>query len=242
MIAEKSGNPLRTVIHILAPIPLAALVIAYFTGNLTINPIQAATRWSGDIAIVFLLLTLACSPLNTLFDIPRVLKLRRPLGLWTFYYAALHLLTYTGLDYRFDFRLFQLDHQNKPYILWGVFTITVLVLLAFTSQRWWKKKLGKGWKKLHRLVYLAGVLGVVHLALVVKGNLIDLQGDIWKPLTAGILLLVLLVLRLPFIKTWVVNFRQNRRVSSAATAGVGLTVPKSVEPAAISEKIDPGLP
>src|SRR5574340_683404 len=215
MAPDKTPNPLRRAVHFIAPLPLILLAAAYFTGNLTINPVQAATRWAGDIAIVFLLLTLACAPLNTLFDLPMVLKLRRPLGLWTFYYASLHLLTYTGLDYGFDFRLFRLDNADKPYILWGLLTISALIPLALTSQKWWKKKLGKSWKKLHKLVYLAGIFAVVHLALVVKGNIFDLRGDLWKPLTAGSILLVLLLLRLPFVKTWIMNYR--KKIKAART-------------------------
>src|SRR5512145_3193115 len=102
MTAEKTANPLRTAVNILAPIPLVVLVWAYLTNRLTINPIQAANQYAGDIAIAFLLLCLACSPINTLFDLPKVLKLRRPLGLWSFYYACIHMLTYVGLDYGFD--------------------------------------------------------------------------------------------------------------------------------------------
>lgn len=239
MTAVKTGNPLRTAVHILAPIPLMGLVIASLTGNLTINPIQAATQRAGDFAIIFLLLTLACSPLNTLFEIPMVLKLRRPLGLWTFYYASLHLLTYTGLDYGFNFRLFHLDNANKPYILWGLLTITVLVMLALTSQKWWKKKLGKSWKKLHKLVYLAGIFAVVHLALVVKGNIFDLRGDLWKPLTAGSILLVLLLLRLPFVKTWIMNYR--KKIKAARTLPPAGRLPVSLGENAVidSEGINP---
>lgn len=92
-------------------------------------------------------------------------------------------------------------------------TITVLLLLALTSQKWWKKKLGKNWKRLHKLVYLAGILAVVHLSLVVKGNLLDLQGDLWKPLTAGTILLVLLSLRLPYVKRWILALRQQSRAA-----------------------------
>lgn len=239
MTAEKAINPLRRAIHFIAPVPLVVLAAAYFTGNLTINPIQAATQWAGDIAIIFLLLTLACSPVNTVFDIPMVLKLRRPLGLWTFYYASLHLLTYTGLDYGFNFRLFRLDNVDKPYILWGALTIAMLVPLAVTSQKWWKKKLGKAWKKLHRLVYLAGALAVVHLSLVVKGNILDLKGDLWKPLTAGSVLLVLLALRLPFVKAGIVKLRQKARVTQAVRVRAEIPVTPTGKSAVIPEEINP---
>ncbi|MHB0922438.1 MAG: protein-methionine-sulfoxide reductase heme-binding subunit MsrQ [Bellilinea sp.] len=235
----KAVNPLRRAVHFLAPLPLILLAGAYFTGNLTINPIQAAAQWSGDIAIIFLLLTLACSPINTLFDIPMVLKLRRPLGLWTFYYATLHLLINVGLDYRFDFRLFRIDNMDKPYVLWGLLTITALMLLALTSRKWWKKTLGKGWKKLHKLVYLAGVTAVIHLALVVKGNLLELKGDLWKPLTAGVILVILLILRLPFVKSWISIQRQKRRTALAVKAKAVEADATELEPVVIQEEIKP---
>ena len=152
MTTEKARNPLRTAVNILAPMPLAVLTWAYFTDRLTINPIQAATQWAGDIAIIFLMLCLLCSPVNTLFDVPKVLKLRRPLGLWSFYYACVHMLSYVGLDYGFDFRLFNLDNADKPYVYLGLLTLTLLSALAFTSYKKWKVILGKGWKRLHKLV------------------------------------------------------------------------------------------
>ena len=239
MSSVAANNPLRRAVHFLAPIPLFALAIAYFTGNLTINPIQAATRLSGDIAIIFLLLTLACSPVNTLFDVPRVLKLRRPLGLWTFYYASLHLLVNVGLDYRFDFRLFRLDNAGKPYILWGILTITVLTALALTSRKWWKKKLGKNWKNLHRLVYAAGATAVIHLALVVKGNLLNLQGDLWKPLTALAILIVLMVLRLPFVKAAITRSRQRRRAARGAKSAGSAPGELTHQPAVLTDDVQP---
>ncbi len=240
MSTVKADNPLRRAVHFLAPLPLILLAGAYFTGNLTINPVQAAAQLSGDFAIIFLLLTLACSPINTLFEIPMVLKLRRPLGLWTFYYASLHLLINVGLDYRFDFRLFRLDNMDKPYILWGLLTITALTLLALTSRKWWKKTLGKNWKKLHKLVYIAGITAVIHLALVVKGNLLELKGDLWKPLAAGIILVVLLVLRLPFVKSWISIQRQKRRSALAVRAQAMESEPAELEPVVMQEKIKSG--
>jgi sulfoxide reductase heme-binding subunit YedZ len=194
-------------------VPLAVLVWAYFTDHLTINPIQAATQWLGDIAIVFLLLCLLCTPIHTVFNLPMVLKLRRPLGLWSFYYASLHLLSNVGLDYGFDFKLFNLDNGNKLYIYVGMAALLILSALAFTSRKWWKVKLGKGWKRLHKLVYLAGAVAVLHLALVVKGNFLTLMGDVWKPLVAGSVLAVALILRVPKVKAWVISRRQNIQAS-----------------------------
>ena len=235
MTAEKTANPLRTAVNILSPIPLVVLVGAYFTNNLTINPIQAATQRAGDIAIIFLLLCLACSPVNTLFDLPKVLKLRRPLGLWAFYYASLHMLSYVGLDYGFNFAFFNQDHADKLYVYVGLITLMLLSALAFTSRRWWKVKLGKNWKKLHKLVYLAGAVAVLHLALVIKGNLLELMGDLWKPIAAGSVLLVALILRIPAVKTRVIAQRQKVRA-----ARVLKTQTPSLQPAALDHPAPAG--
>lgn len=150
---------------------------------------------SGDIALVMLLLSLACTPLNTLFHIPWILSLRRPLGVGAFCYAALHLLIYTGWDYRFDFVQVAATVSEKPYLLVGTAALLLLTPLAITSHPWWKKKLAKNWKRLHRLVYFAAGLVVLHLAWAVKGNVFELRGDIWKPLAAGVVLILFLIAR-----------------------------------------------
>ena len=206
----KKWSWLHIVTHILALIPLLLLVIAYFTDNLTINPIQTATQRSGDIAIVMLFVSLACTPTHTIFNIPVLLKLRRPLGLYAFFYASLHMLTYTGWDYGFNFNLIASEFSEKRYLIVGVTALSLLTLLALTSHNWWKKKLGKTWKKLHRLVYLAAGLVVLHVAWAVKGDLFTLQGDIWKPLASGIVLFLLLAARIPPLRKSLSKFRHLR--------------------------------
>lgn len=208
----KSWSRLQIATHILAWLPLAVLILAYLTDNLTINPIQTATQRSGDIAIVLLLLSLACTPLHTIFNIPQLLKLRRPLGLYAFFYAVVHMLTYTGWDYGFDFRLVYASIAEKRYLIVGILALALLAPLAFTSHRWWQKKLGKAWKRLHRLVYLAAGVVVLHVAWAVKGDLFRLQGDIWKPLLAGILLVLFLAARIPPIRKALSGLRRRRKV------------------------------
>jgi len=238
MSEAKARNPLRTIVNILSPIPLAVVVWAYFTNHLTVNPIQTATQRLGDIAIVFLLLCLLCSPLNTLFDLPKVLKLRRPLGLWSFYYATMHLLNNVGLDYGFNFKFFAMDNGNKIYIYIGMLAILSLAALAFTSRKWWKVRLGKRWKKLHKLVYVAGGLAVLHLALVIKGNVLLLMGDLWKPLSAGIVLTLALVLRIPPVKAWVIARRQTLRARLAIHRQLP---PRTDNPLAGDPRVQPGV-
>jgi sulfoxide reductase heme-binding subunit YedZ len=202
--------PLNLITHALAMIPLAVLVLAYQTGNLTANPVQAAEQRTGDTAIVLLLLSLACTPLNTWFGFRPALQLRRPLGMYAFLYASVHLSVFIGIDYGFQWNFLYADLINKAYIYAGLGALLVLLPLAATSWNWWKKRLGMGWKRLHRLVYLAGALAVLHLAWVIKGNVLTLKGDIWKPVLAGVVLAGLLVSRIPAVRRFAVSLRGGR--------------------------------
>jgi sulfoxide reductase heme-binding subunit YedZ len=193
----KHWSRLQWTVHILCWLPLVILMAAYLTDNLTINPIQAATQRSGDVAIIILLASLAMTPLHILFNLPQLLKLRRPLGLYAFFYATLHMLTYTGWDYQFDFNLIVASIADKPYLIAGLLALSLLTPLALTSHRWWQMALGKAWKRIHMLVYGIAVLAVIHLAMAVKGDFLRLQGDIWKPLAASLVLSLLLIVRIP---------------------------------------------
>lgn len=172
----------------------------YFSGGLGVNPIQAITRYTGKTALVLLVLSLACTPANTLFGARQALKIRRPLGLYAFLFAATHFFMFVGLDYLFDWELLWLDIAEKRYVWVGFTALLILLALAVTSFNWWKKHLGKNWKRLHRLAYLAGVLVVVHYAWVVKGDVLRLQGDIFQPIAFGVAVALLLLLRVPVVK------------------------------------------
>ena len=184
-------------------------MLAYnaLTGNLTINPIQAAEQRTGDTAITFLILSLSCSPINLLYAYRPVLKLSRPLGLYAFMYAAIHFSIFIWLDYGFDVRLLVQEFAQKRFILVGALTLIILTALAVTSFDRSKIWLGKRWKKLHRLVYAAGLLAVLHFAWASKGDVFGLSGDILRPLLAGGLVVILLTLRLPIVKQWVLRRR-----------------------------------
>jgi len=190
----------QTALHVLAWLPLLWLLAAYFSGRLSINPIQSAIQFAGRTAIWFLTLSLACTPLNHLTGWRRLLRWRRPLGLYAFLYAVLHLFLIVGVDYTWDIPFLWADFSAKPYIFLGAGAFLILASLAITSFDWWKKRLGKNWKRLHRLVYLAGLLTVIHFAWARKGNLWTLSGDILHPLLLGFLIAVLLALRLPSIR------------------------------------------
>jgi methionine sulfoxide reductase heme-binding subunit len=190
--------------HVGALVPLAWLIWDYTQGHLTFNPIQDITLRTGEAALILLLLSLACTPLNTLFGWRQVLPLRRPLGLYAAGYAALHLLTFVGLDYGFDIGAIGKTIAEKRYIMAGLASFVLLLALAITSTRGWMKRLGKNWKRLHRLVYLAALLAVLHFIWLVKA-------DLTEPLIYATLLGVLLVVRIPPITRSITSFRTKQK-------------------------------
>ncbi len=148
------------------------------------------------------MLSLACTPANTVFGFRRGLTVRKALGLWAFAYAALHLLVFIGLDYGFSWDLiFQDALLGKQFIIAGFIALLILTPLAITSTRGWMRRLGKNWKRLHQLVYAAGVLAVIHFLLLVKA-------DRTEPLIYATILSVLLILRVPWIRKSIVTWRK----------------------------------
>jgi sulfoxide reductase heme-binding subunit YedZ len=202
---------LRLATHLGAWIPLGYLLWAASTGNLTVNPIQAATQYSGKDALVFLVLSLAVTPFHTLTGYRPVLKVRRALGLYAFFYAAIHVFIFTVIDYGLDWSLLQGAIFEKTYILVGLATLIILTALAATSFKWWMKRLGRRWTGLHRLVYLAGLLVILHFTWSLKGNLFSLQGDITQPAAFGLAVLMLLAARIPALRRWISNQRSRLR-------------------------------
>ena len=191
---------LRIATHIGAWIPLAVLIWDFANDNLTANPIQEATFRTGKTALILLLLALACTPLNTLLGWKRLLPLRRPLGLYAFFYVCVHLLIFALVDYGLDWELIQQAIVEKRYVLVGFAAFLLLLPLAITSTKGWMRRLGKGWKKLHRLVYLAVSLAIVHFVWLVKA-------DIREPLVYGAIVAALLILRLPAIRRSLTSMR-----------------------------------
>jgi sulfoxide reductase heme-binding subunit YedZ len=194
------GSHFRWLVHFGALLPLGILVWRFLTGNLTINPIQAAEQRTGDIALVILLLSLVCSPAASILGIKEAIRYRRTLGLYAFFYGALHVLIFVGLDYTFRWDLIWNELAEKRFIVVGFVSGLILLALAVTSFRWWMKHLGKRWKMLHRLVYVASGLVVLHYMWAVKA-------DIRLPALAGGVLLFLLVIRIPSIKTRLAKIR-----------------------------------
>jgi sulfoxide reductase heme-binding subunit YedZ len=183
---------LQTLTHIVALLPLAWLLWAYWQGLFIIDPIKEITTRTGKTALILLTLSLACTPAYAILGFKQALRLRRPLGLYALMYAGLHFLIFIGLDYGFDLELISLDILDQRYVLVGFAAGLLLLPMAITSTHGWRKRLGKNWKRLHRLVYLAAVLAIVHFAWQVK--------DIREPLRYGAVLALLLIVRIPGAK------------------------------------------
>ena len=193
-------TPLQLAVHLGAWYPLAHILFDLLTHNLTANPIQALEQRTGRHAITLLVLSLACTPLNSLFGWRELLKRRRALGLYAFLYATLHMLIFIDLDYGLAWSLIVQTIIEKPYIVVGVIAFLMLVPLAFTSFDIWKKRLGKNWKRLHQLVYLIAPLVVLHYAWGKKGDFFRLQGEIIRPLIYALIVILLLIMRIPQVR------------------------------------------
>ncbi|MBF0162785.1 MAG: sulfoxide reductase heme-binding subunit YedZ [Magnetococcales bacterium] len=169
-------------------LPLVWLVHGAVTETLGANPIERIIRMCGDWALWLLLLTLSITPLRRLTGWGWLGRLRRMLGLFSFFYALLHLLGYTVLDRYFDWHDIMGDIRKRPYITIGLLTFLLLLPLAITSTQGWIKRLGPFWRTLHRLIYPAAILGVCHLFLMTKAD--------WRlPALHGMVLALLLGMR-----------------------------------------------
>ncbi|MFQ5612750.1 MAG: sulfite oxidase heme-binding subunit YedZ [Anaerolineae bacterium] len=195
---------LQIATHIGALLPLAILIWDYFAGNLSVNPIQDITSRTGKPALVLLVLSLAVTPVHILFGYKQVMRLRRPLGLYAFMYVALHFLVFVGLDYGFDLELLREAIFEKRFALVGFAAFLLLIPLAITSTQGWITRLGRNWKRLHRLAYLAGVLAVVHFLWLVKS-------DIREPAAFGAVLVLLLLARAPAVRRTFGNLHHRLR-------------------------------
>jgi methionine sulfoxide reductase heme-binding subunit len=202
LIASMRRNQLWLWAQIGAAVPLLWLAWDWWRGNLSIDPIDDFTNRTGLAALNLLLLSLAVTPVNLLTGWRGVTVLRKSLGLWAFAYATLHLLVFVGLDYGFSLRFILLDGlPSKPYILAGLAALLILLPLAITSTRGWMQRLGRAWKRLHRLVYAAGILAVIHYIWVAKT-------PYGSPTLYAILLAVLLLVRVPVVRTRLVRLRR----------------------------------
>jgi sulfoxide reductase heme-binding subunit YedZ len=161
---------LKVVLWLCALAPGAYLVSGVFTGSLGVNPVEKLTRWTGMTALILLVVSLAVTPLRRLTGWNPVIKLRRPLGLFAFFYASVHFTVWFAFDMVFDPGYMWADIMERRFITVGMAALLVLLPLAATSTRWAIRKLGKRWGLLHRGAYLAGMLGVVHYFWLVKAD------------------------------------------------------------------------
>lgn len=175
-------------------LPLAWYAWALVSDQLGANPIESITRGSGDWALRFLLITLAVTPIRKLLKWNWVIRLRRMLGLFAFFYAAIHLMTYLWLDQFFSWPDIWLDIVDRPFITVGFASFVILSALAITSPKYMLRKMGKWWSKLHKTVYAASVLSILHFWWM-KAS----KSDISEPLLYSIILVLLLAVRIPGI-------------------------------------------
>lgn len=204
---KRRVSPLQLIVHLAGWTPLIWLIYANFTGRLTANPIQALEQQTGERALQFLLLSLACTPLSAILGWNELTQRRRALGNYGFLYAAVHVIIFIGLDYGFNFKVILGEVGNRPYVIIGLIAFLLLMPLAVTSFNYWMKRLGKYWKRLQRLVYIITPLVVIHFLMVVKGNVLTLSGNLSQPLLYGSLTLALLFLRIPVIKNNAIQLR-----------------------------------
>lgn len=180
----------KVVVFVNSVVPLVLLLLDLYRKRVGPNPLDFVTKTTGMLTLIFLSLTVAITPLRKIFGVNSLVKVRRMLGLFAFFYGSLHLLTYIWFDRLFNLVSVAQDVVKRPFILLGMTAFVLMVPLAITSTNKMVKRLGgKRWARLHQLVYLAAIAGVVHFWMLVKS-------DTRLPLTFGFILLFLLGYRL----------------------------------------------
>src|SRR4029077_18148865 len=174
----KTLTLIKVAVFLACLIPLGQLLYNAWTDNLTANPIEFITHFTGDWTLTFLLATLSVTPLRKISGWNELIKFRRMLGLFAFFYALLHFSTYMVLDHFFDFQAIVKDIVKRPYVTAGFTAFVLMIPLAVTSTAAMIRRLGKRWQQLHRLASLAAIAGVVHFYWQVKA-------DIRRPLQYG---------------------------------------------------------
>jgi sulfoxide reductase heme-binding subunit YedZ len=176
-------------IFLLCLVPVLLLLWKYFHQDLGANPIEFITHATGDWTLRFLAITLAISPLRRLLGLPELIRFRRLLGLFAFFYGCLHFATYLWLDKFFDFHEIAKDVWKRPFITAGFLGFISMAPLALTSTAGWIRRMGgRRWQLLHRLIYLSAIAGVVHYYWLVKS-------DVRKPVLYGAIVFLLLAER-----------------------------------------------
>jgi methionine sulfoxide reductase heme-binding subunit len=186
-------------------VPFCTLVWRIIKSELGPNPVEFLQHATGDWTLRFLVFTLCITPFRKLFKLPELIRFRRMLGLFAFFYVSLHFLTYLGPDQSFDPMAMWKDVAKRPFITVGFAAFVLLIPLALTSTAGWIRRLGgKRWQMLHRAIYFTAVLGVIHYYWLVKS-------DVRKPVFYGLLVAILLAWRLG---DWL--FKRGRQLSVKA--------------------------
>jgi sulfoxide reductase heme-binding subunit YedZ len=185
-----SNKWLKVPVFLLCLAPIGVVVWRALHNGLTANPIEFITHATGDWTLRFLVITLAITPVRKFFGLPELVRFRRMLGLFAFFYACLHFTTYIWLDKFFDLSEMWKDVIKRRFITIGFAAFLLLIPLAITSTAGWIRRLGgQRWRALHRLIYVSAVLGVIHYYWLVKSAVI-------RPLTYGFIVAVLLLFRM----------------------------------------------
>jgi sulfoxide reductase heme-binding subunit YedZ len=203
----------KVVLFLICLVPFASLVWRALHANLGANPVEFVQHATGDWTLRFLVFTLSITPLRKLLNLPDLIRFRRMLGLFAFFYVCLHFLTYIGADQSFDLGSMWKDVQKRRYITMGFIAFVLMIPLALTSTAGWIRRLGgRRWQLLHRAIYVSAVCGVIHYYWLVKS-------DVRKPLFYAALVAILL--------SWRLGDRFMRRRRQAATSDASRRVPAS---------------
>ena len=199
----------KVALFALSTVPVLVIAVRLVQGNATANPVEYLQHSTGDWTLRFLIFTLAITPLRKVLNLPELIRFRRMLGLFAFFYACLHFLTYIGPDQSFDPAGMWRDVQKRRFITVGFTAFVLLIPLAITSTKGWIRRLGgKRWQTLHRAVYLAAICGVIHYYWLVKS-------DVRKPVFYGVLVGILLLWRLG---NWLL--KRNRTLAGSRASSV----------------------
>jgi sulfoxide reductase heme-binding subunit YedZ len=199
---------IKPIVWIGCLVPAGILGVRAVRGDLTANPLELLTNWTGYTTLVLVMVTLAVTPVRRLTGWNGVIRLRRLIGLFAFFYACIHFSIYIGLDIFFDWGRIIEDILLRPYITVGFTAFVLLIPLALTSTKGWIRRLGKRWQKLHRLIYAVGALGVLHYYWKVKA-------DTREPLVFAAIFVVLMLLRTGFVRQLFERLRNRTRLAPA---------------------------
>ena len=182
----------KLVIFPLCLLPLAGLLMEAFTNDLGPDPGKELTLELGEWALRFLLMTLAVTPVRKITGVGRLVRYRRMLGLFALFYATLHLFSYLGFMLAWDWAELLDDLYKRSYIIVGAMALSIMIALGVTSPKLMMRRMGRSWRKLHQLVYVAAGLAIVHYIWLVKS-------DYSEPAIYAVIFLALMLLRVPLL-------------------------------------------